>query len=57
MNRLTCIFGISGNLWCESYNSATLRVAGLAPEGAAIQTVGLDGTPLFNEDGEKNPPR
>jgi chromate reductase len=38
-------------------NSAALcAAAGLAPEGAAVETFGLDGIPLFNQDEEKNPP-
>ena len=58
MNRRTCIFGISGSLRRESYNSAALRAAArLAPEGAAVETLELDGIPLFNQDEEKNPPR
>ena len=58
MNRRTYIFGISRSLWRESYNIAAPRVAaGLAPEGAAVGTFGLDGTPLFNQDGEENPSR
>ena len=58
MNRRTCIFGIPGSLRRESYDSAAPRAAaGLAPEGAAVETFGLDGIPLFNQDEEKNPPR
>ena len=57
MNRQTQILGITGSLRRESYNSAALRAAGLAPEGAAVETFGLDGVPLFNQDEEKNPPR
>ena len=57
MNRQTRILGISGSLRRESYNSAALRAAAwLAPEGAAVETFGLDGIPLFNQDEEKNPP-
>lgn len=57
MNKQTRILGISGSLRRESYNSAALRTAaGLAPEGAAVETFELDGIPLFNQDEEKNPP-
>lgn len=57
MNRQTRILGISGSLRRESYNSAALRAAaGLAPEGVAVETFGLDGIPPFNQDEEKNPP-
>src|SRR3712207_1628595 len=57
MNQQTRILGISGSLRRESYNSAALRAAvGLAPEGAAVETFGLDGIPLFNQDEELNPP-
>jgi chromate reductase, NAD(P)H dehydrogenase (quinone) len=57
MNRQTRILGISGSLGRESYNSAALRAAaGLAPEGAAVETFELDGILLFNQDEEKNPP-
>jgi len=53
MNRQTRILGISGSLRRESYNSAALRAAAvLAPEGAAVETFGLDGIPLFNQDEE-----
>ena len=58
MNRQTRILGISGNLRRESYNSIAPRgAAGLAPEGAAVETLDLDGRPLFNQDEAKNPPR
>jgi chromate reductase, NAD(P)H dehydrogenase (quinone) len=57
MNRQTRILGISGSLRRESYNSAELHAAGLAPEGAAVETVEFDGILLFNQDEEKNPPR
>jgi chromate reductase len=57
MNKQTRILGISGSLRRESYNSAALRAAaGLAPEGAAVETFELDGIPLFNQDEERNPP-
>jgi chromate reductase len=57
MNRQTRILGISGSLRRESYNSAALRAAvGLAPEGALIETFGLDGIPPFNQDEESDLP-
>jgi chromate reductase, NAD(P)H dehydrogenase (quinone) len=53
----TRILGISGSLRRESYNSAALRAAaGLAPEGATVETFALDGIPFFNQDEEQNPP-
>jgi chromate reductase, NAD(P)H dehydrogenase (quinone) len=57
MDRQTRILGISGSLRRESYNSAALRAAaGLAPEGAVVETLGLDGIPPFNQDEEADPP-
>jgi chromate reductase, NAD(P)H dehydrogenase (quinone) len=57
MNKQTRILGISGSLRRDSYNSAALRAAaGLAPEGAVVETFTLDGIPLFNQDDENNPP-
>jgi chromate reductase len=51
MNRQTPILGISGSLRHESYNSAAQgAAAGLAPEGAAVQTLELDGKHLFKQD-------
>jgi chromate reductase, NAD(P)H dehydrogenase (quinone) len=57
MNRQTRILGISGSLRRDSYNSAALRAAaGLAPDGATVETFALHGIPLFNQDEELNPP-
>src|SRR5215213_329896 len=57
MNKQTKILGISGSLRRESYNSAALRAAaGLAPEGAIVETFELHDIPAFNQDEEKNPP-
>jgi len=51
------ILGITGSLRQQSYNTAVLRAAvGLAPEGVAIETFGLDGIPSFNQDEESSPP-
>ncbi len=56
MNRQTRILGISGSLRRASYNRAVLRAAAnLAPEGAVVEMVELDGIPLFNQDDEANP--
>lgn len=57
MNKQTKILGISGSLRRESYNSAALRAAaGLAPEGAIVETFELHDIPAFNQDEESNPP-
>ena len=57
MSKPVRILGIAGSLRHDSYNRATLRAAReLAPEGAAIETFGLDGIPGFNQDEEQNPP-
>src|SRR5215203_5861053 len=51
------ILGIAGSLRRDSYNRAALRAATqLAPSGATIQILELDGIPAFNQDEESNPP-
>ena len=51
------ILGIAGSLRRESFNRAALRAAaGLAPAGAAVDILELDGIPGFNEDEERQPP-
>lgn len=56
MNDPLVILGIAGSLRKESYNRALLRAAQeLTPEGARIETLELDGVPLFNQDEEANP--
>src|SRR5437899_11185248 len=51
------ILGIAGSLRRGSYNRAALRAATeLVPEGAILETVELDGIPVFNQDEEQNPP-
>jgi chromate reductase, NAD(P)H dehydrogenase (quinone) len=51
------ILGIAGSLRRASLNRATLRAARqLAPAGATIEILDLDGIPAFNEDDEAAPP-
>ena len=51
------IFGIAGSLRRESYNRAALRAAAqLVPKGVTLETMELDGIPIFNADNEQNPP-
>jgi chromate reductase, NAD(P)H dehydrogenase (quinone) len=51
------ILGIAGSLRRDSYNRAALRSATqLAPSGATIEILELDGIPAFNQDEESNPP-
>ena len=57
MSKPVRILGIAGSLRRESYNRAALRAATkLAPEGATIDILELDGIPGFNQDEEQNPP-
>ena len=57
MNKPIRILGIAGSLRRESYNRAALRTATtLVPESAILETFGLDGIPVFNQDEEQNPP-
>src|SRR2546422_608441 len=57
MNKPIRILGIAGSLRRESYNRAALRTATkLVPERAILETFGLDGIPVFNQDEEQNPP-
>ena len=52
------ILGIAGSLRKASYNKSALRAAqGLCPQGATLETFGLEGIPLFNQDEERNPPK
>jgi chromate reductase len=52
------ILGIAGSLRKASYNKSALRAAqGLCPQGATLDTFGLEGIPLFNQDEERNPPK
>ena len=56
MNNPIRILGIAGSLRRESYNRAALRAATkLVPEGAILETFELDGIPVFNQDGGKEP--
>lgn len=51
------ILGIAGSLRRASYNRAALRAATkLVPEGAVLEIFELDDIPLFNQDGDQNPP-
>ena len=57
MNKPIRILGIAGSLRRQSYNRGALRAATeLAPEGATIEVVELDGLPAFNQDEDQNPP-
>jgi chromate reductase len=52
------ILGIAGSLRKASYNKSALRAAqGLCPQGATLETFGLEGIPVFNQDEERNPPK
>jgi chromate reductase len=52
------ILGIAGSLRKASYNKSALRAAqGLCPQGATLETFGLEGIPPFNQDEERNPPK
>jgi chromate reductase len=52
------ILGIAGSLRKASYNKSALRAAqGLCPQGATLDTFGLEGIPPFNQDEERNPPK
>lgn len=56
MNKTIRILGFAGSLRRESYNRAALRAATkLVPEGAILETIELDGIPIFNQDEEQNP--
>ena len=49
--------GIPGSLRKESYNRLALETARkLVPEGAALEIVGLEGVPPYNQDLEDHPP-
>ena len=51
------ILGIPGSLRKESYNRLALETARkLVPEGAALEIVGLEGVPPYNQDLEDHPP-
>src|SRR3954468_22344739 len=53
---MTRILGIAGSLRRESFNKAVLRAAQkLVPQGATLESIELDGIPLFNQDDEKSP--
>lgn len=52
------ILGIAGSLRKASYNKSALRAAqGLCPQGVTLETFGLEGIPVFNQDEERNPPK
>src|SRR5712671_6948282 len=52
------ILGIAGSLRKASYNKSALRAAqGLCPQGATLDSFGLEGIPPFNQDEERNPPK
>jgi chromate reductase, NAD(P)H dehydrogenase (quinone) len=52
------ILGIAGSLRKASYNKSALGAAqSLCPQGATLETFGLEGIPLFNQDEERNPPK
>jgi chromate reductase len=52
------ILGIAGSLRVESYNRAALRAAvKLAPPGASLDILELDGIPPYNQDEERKPPQ
>ena len=50
------ILGIIGSLRKDSYNLLALRAAQqMIPSGAVLETIGLRGIPIFNQDNEKAP--
>src|SRR3954464_6138811 len=58
MSESITILGIAGSLRKASYNKSALRAAqGLCPQGVTIESFGLEGIPLFNQDEERNPPK
>jgi len=57
MTKVVRILGIPGSLRKHSHNRNLLRAAAkLLPEGAELETLELEGIPLFNEDVEAEPP-
>ena len=57
MNNPLVILGIAGSLRRDSFNRSALRAAQeLAPEGATLELLEIDGLPGFNQDDEGNPP-
>jgi len=57
MKNQFVILGFAGSLRKDSYNKALLRAAvELAPEDVKIETLDLEGIPLFNQDFERTPP-
>ena len=57
MAKTINILGFAGSLRKGSYNKAVLRAAaGLAPEGAKLETFDLEGIPPFNQDLEQSMP-
>ena len=51
------ILGIPGSLRRASFNRMALEAArGLVPEGATLESFGLDDIPPFNQDLEQQPP-
>lgn len=56
MNDPIRILGLAGSLRKASYNRAALRAAQqLVPAGAQLDSIELDGLPLFNQDDEASP--
>ena len=55
MDHTLRILGIAGSLRKQSFNRSALRAAQqLAPSGAEVEILDLDGIPGFNEDEEQN---
>ena len=56
MNEIN-ILGIVGSLRKDSYNAFALKAAQeLLPDGVTLETVSLQGIPVFNQDDEMAPP-
>ena len=56
MNKIN-ILGIVGSLRKDSYNAFALKAAQeLLPDGVTLETVNLQGIPVFNQDDEMAPP-
>ena len=57
MNNEVKILGIAGSLRKGSFNKAALRsAASLTPRNVTLETFDISSFPLFNQDGENNPP-
>ncbi len=57
MKKPISILAFGGSLRRGSYNTSLLRAAAeVVPPDANLETFGIEGIPLFNQDLEKSPP-